>query len=174
MIPLFIPKAVGFLRAVPWWLYAILAIVLITGAVWLHGRSAGAEGVQARWDAQEAVYARQRAEADYAARKTEERHRAEYRAIADRFLKEQADAQIEADRVIADLRAGTLRLRQRFTCPATAGMPGAAADSGGADEASPRGFGVEDAGVALGIARDADAIARQLNALIEAAEAGQR
>lgn len=35
------------------WPYALLAAALVTGGAWLHGRSTGADGVQARWDAAE-------------------------------------------------------------------------------------------------------------------------
>jgi hypothetical protein len=148
---------------------AILAAIVLT-ARW-HWIGVGEGRTQALWDAQERVYARQRAEATIAARKVEERHRAEMRAIAERFLADPKKADESHDRTIADLRAGTLRLRQRFTCPS---LPGAAANPPGADAEGPRGFGVEDAATALGIAREADEAARRLNALIEAVEAGQR
>ena len=152
-------------------LVAVLLLGLVVWRIHAHGDAAGAARVQALWDAQEAVYARQRAEAAIAARKTEERHRAEYRAIAERFLRDQADADQKHAATLADLRRGALRVRERFTCPRVPEAPG---DPGGADAEGPRGFGVEDAATALGIARDADEIARRLNALIEAMEAGQR
>jgi hypothetical protein len=161
----------SLLKRIPWQGWALVALCALLLALRWHWIGVGEDRVQALWDAQEAVYAVQRAEAAEAARKAEERHRAEYRAIAERFLKEQADADQKHAAMVADLRRGTLRLRERFTCP---GVPGAAGTAPGADAASPRGFGVEDAAVALGIARDADETARRLNALIEAVEAGQR
>ena len=159
-----------WLRRVPWQVWALLALTLAVVAYgqWSYGR--GQDEVQARWDAQEAAYALQRAEAAIEARNVEARHRAEYRAIADRFLKEQADAEQAHAGVIAGLRAGTLRVRQRLTCPA---MPGTAADSTGAAETGERGLQPADAELALGIAARADAVARQLNALIEAVKAGR-
>jgi hypothetical protein len=156
-------------KRIPWQAWALVALAAVVLAYGHWRYSAGQADVQAHWDAQEAAYAIQRAEAAIAARKVEERHRAEYRAIAERFLADQKKADESHDRTIADLRAGTLRLRQRFTCPS---LPGTAANPPGADAEGPRGFGVEDASVALGIARDADEAARRLNALIEAVEVG--
>lgn len=58
-------------------------------------------------------------------------------AIEAQYLKDQQDAQAEYDRVVAALRAGELKLRQRWRCPAsvpgianTAGQPDAGADDG--------------------------------------------
>ncbi len=162
--------ALGWLSGLSWKVWAGVAALVLVAGVWLHGRASGAESVRADWDAQEAVYAQQRAASAIAARATEERWRAEYKAIADRFLAQQKEADENHDRVIAGLRAGTIRLRQRFTCPS---LPGTAADTGGAAEAGPRGLQPEDAELALGIGAEADAVARQLNALIEAVKAGQ-
>ena len=164
-------SALGWLSRLPWQVWAGVAALVLVAGVWLHGRASGAESVRADWDAQEAVYAQQRAASALEARKVEERHRAEYRAIAQRFLEEQADAKAKTDRVIAGLRSGERRVRQRFTCPS---LPGAAADSSGVAEAGPRGLQPEDAGTAIGIGAEADEVARQLNALIQAVEAGRR
>ena len=170
MFAIWAAKALGCLSRLPWQVWAGVAALVLVAGVWLHGRSTGADQTQAKWDAAEAQYAQQRAASAIEARKIEERHRAEYRAIAQRFLEEQADAKIQTDRVIAGLRAGTVRVRDRFTCPR---LPGAAADSSGAAEAGPRGLQPEDAGTAIGIAAEADEVARQLNALIQAVEAGR-
>ena len=170
MIAIWAVKALGWLRALPWQVYAAVAVAVLLAGVWLHGRASGADSVQADWDAQEAVYAQQRAASAIAARDTEARWRAEYKAIAERFLKEQADAKLETDRTIAGLRAGTVRLRDRFTCPS---LPGASADSSGVAEAGPRGLQPEDAEFLVGAAARADEVARQLNALIQAVGAGR-
>jgi hypothetical protein len=161
----------SLLKRIPWQGWALVALCALLLALRWHWIGVGEDRVQALWDAQEAVYAVQRAEAAEAARKAEERHRAEYRAIADRFLKEQADADQKHAAMVADLRRGTLRLRDRFTCPS---VPGAAGDAGRADAASPRGLQREDQEFLLRIGREADEVARRLNALIEAVEAGQR
>ena len=153
----------AFLRGLPWQLYAILALVLITAALRWHWIGVGADGVQARWDAREAIYAQQRAAATIAARNTEARHRDEYKAIADRFLAKQDKADADHKATIAGLRAGTLRVRDRFRCPA--GVSQAPAGAGSADDAGPGGLQREDAEFLVRIADEADAIARKLNAL---------
>ena len=164
-----------FLQGIPLRVWAILAAVVLLAASGLYLRAhyigVGESRVQAQWDAREADYALKRAEAAIAARNTEARHRAEYAAIAARFLQDQADAKIQTDRVIAGLRSGSVRVRQRFTCPS---LPGAAADSSGAAETGPRGLQPADASDLVGIGAEADAVARQLNALIEAVKAGQK
>lgn len=158
------------LKRIPWQAYALLALCALLWAFGHWRYNAGQAEVQARWDAQEAVYAVQRAKAAEDARKVEERHRAEYRAIADRFLKDAENAKLETDRVIAGLRSGNVRVRQRLTCPS---LPGAAADSTGVAETGPRGLQPEDAAAIVGAGAEADAVARQLNALIEAVKAGR-
>ena len=158
------------LKRIPWQAWALLALCALLWAFGHWRYNAGADAVQARWDAQEALYAVQRAKAAEDARKVEERHRAEYRAIADRFLKDAENAKLETDRVIAGLRSGSIRVRQRLTCP---GLPGAAADSTGIAETGPRGLQPEDAADIVGVGAEADAVARQLNALIEAVKAGR-
>jgi hypothetical protein len=162
----------SWLRRIPWQAWALVALC---GLVLAYGHwryNAGQADVQARWDQQEAVYARQRAEATIAARKVEERHRAEYRAIAERFLADQRKADENHAATVADLRRGALRVRQHLTCPS--GRPEAPAIAGVADGTGPGGLLPADAEFLLREAARADEIARQLNALIEAVEAGQK
>lgn len=77
-----------------------------------------------------------------------------------------AHAKQQADAVIADLRAGTRRLR--FQCPAPtaagAGMPGTTASAGVGDAAAAGGLQPEDAGFLVREAERADQIAHQLQA----------
>ena len=161
----------AFLASVPRWLWGLLAAVALLGGVWLHGYHRADSGWEARWDAQQAVYAAERKAAEEAARKTEERHRAEYKAIAGRFLALQEKADEEHAAVVAGLRAGTVRVRQRLTCPR---VPDTAGSAQGTDGAGPRGLSPADAELLLRVGRDADEIARRLNALQEAVRAGQR
>lgn len=160
-----------WLKMVPNWAWGLLAAVALLGGVWLHGYHRADSGWQARWGAQEAVYAAERKAAEEAARKTEERHRAEYKAIAGRFLALQEKADEEHAAIVAGLRAGTVRVRQRLTCPR---VPDAAGSPEGTDGAGPRGLSPADAELLLRVGRDADEIARRLNALQEAVRAGQR
>jgi len=165
-------SALGWLSRLPWQVWAGVAALVLVAGVWLHGRSTGADGVQARWDAQEAVYAQQRAASAIAARDTEARWRAEYKAIADRFLAEQKVADEKYQNDLASLRAGNLRVRERFACPARSAE--APAVAGGAGDPGPGGLLPEDAAFLLREAARADEVARQLNALIQAVEAGSR
>ena len=63
--------------------------------------------------------------------------------------KEQADAQANADRLVADLRAGTVRLRREWlACTSAASVPGTAEPAAGADA------GTDDrAGLAAAVVR---------------------
>ena len=162
-------SALGWLSRLPWQVWAGVAALVLVAGVWLHGRASGAESVRADWDAQEAVYAQQRAASAIAARATEERWRAEYKAIAERFLAEQkvADEKYQSD--LASLRAGSLRVRERFACPARSAE--APAFAGGAGDPGPGGLLSADAEFLLREAARADEVARQLNALIQAVEA---
>ena len=172
--PLWALKALGFLRAVPWQAWALLALIALVAGLRWHWIGVGEDRVQAAWDAQEAVYAAERKAAEDAARKTEARHRAEYKAIAGRFLALQEKADEEHAATVADLRRGALRVRSRFQCPAPNGVPDAAAVAGGTDPQGHTGFGVEDAAIALRIAADGDREIRRLNALIDALKAEGR
>jgi hypothetical protein len=154
---------VGWIRKVPWQAWAGLALAGLLLATWVHGRAAGSASVQARWDASEARHAAEYARLADAARQVEARHRADYAAAAARFNQENADALAERDAVIADLRAGTVRLRERFRCPAPR-LPGTPAGAAGSDGADGGGFTVEDAAVALRIASDGDTAIRRLTA----------
>ena len=160
------------LHRINWRVWAGVAALVLVAGVWLHGRSTGADGVQAKWDAAEAAYAQQRAASAIAARDTEARWRAEYKAIAERFLAEQKVADEKYQNDLASLRAGSLRVRDRFACPARSAE--APAVAGGAGEAGPGGLLQQDVGFLLREAARADEVARQLNALIQAVEAGQR
>jgi prophage endopeptidase len=82
--------------------------------------------------------------------------------IGFRYEREKADALEAQDSVIADLRAGTVRLRDRFrTCP---GVPKAAAGTGVDPGEADAGFNQTDAETAFGIAGDGDTGIVQLTA----------
>lgn len=153
--------ALSWLKKVDWKVWAALALVI--AVLWLrsHWIGVGEDRVQARWDAQKAVYAAEREAARVAARQTEERHRAEYKAIAERFTREQEKANEEANRIIADLRSGNLRLRQRFTCPRMPETAGGSEGNHGADQA---GLSERDVDFLIRFAERADTAARRLTA----------
>lgn len=86
--------------------------------------------------------------------------------IATQYEKEKTDAQAVADRTIADLRAGHLRLRKLWTCPAPAASAETDTSAGEPDgQAELREQGAADL---VRLAAEADAQIRGLQAVIEA------
>ena len=89
---------------------------------------------------------------------------AELADIAAKYEQEKTDAQAAADRTIADLRAGNVRLQNRWAgcpavpqAPATSGQPDGAADDR-----------IESAGRVIRAAAECDAKIRGLQALVMA------
>lgn len=77
--------------------------------------------------------AQQVALAETRARQAEHRHAADMARIGLEHQEALKDAQASSDRLVADLRAGTVRLQDRWrSCAAR--LPGVGASSGGADE----------------------------------------
>lgn len=74
------------------------------------------------------------------------------------------DANAKSDAVIAGLRAGTLRLRHEWTCPATADVPKAAEGGSGADEDAD--LRAADAGALVRLGAQADAEIKALQAIV--------
>jgi len=102
-----------------------------------------------------------------AARDAEHRQAQAIAAIGARYEQDKTHAKEQADRVIADLRAGTLRLRQQWTCApaAAAQVPGAAAGTGRTDgDAELRATG---AGDLVRLAAQCDAQVRGLQAALQ-------
>lgn len=103
-----------------------------------------------------------------AARDAEHQQAKALAAIGARYEQDKTHAKEQADRVIADLRAGTLRLRQQWTCaPAAtaAQVPGAAAATGRPDgDAELRATG---AGDLVRLAAQCDAQVRGLQAALQ-------
>lgn len=76
-------------------------------------------------------------------------------------------AKKDYERTIADLRAGNLQLRKRFTCP----VASPAQPAGGVDNAEERGgLQKEDGEFLVSESERADEVVRQLNAAIEVIE----
>lgn len=101
----------------------------------------------------------------------EAQHAKDMAALDEKFTKEIEDAKRVSDRDIAAVRAGELRLRERFTCPAPAPAAGprggtdqAGTTPGLGDDATQRGFGTEDAAAVIAAADEGDGWARQLRA----------
>lgn len=98
-------------------LYAALAALLLSAAgVWYYGHTRYEAGIAH----QVALTAKQDAKAAKAAQRREDAMRAAYNDLAQRYEQDKAHAQAEHDRAVAEL--GTLRLRDKWTCP---GVPAA-------------------------------------------------
>jgi prophage endopeptidase len=103
------------------------------------------------------------------ARAIEQRYVASMAALDLKYTQEITDAKTQAERDIAAVRAGELRLRNRFTCAADPAAPGSgaaavAAGAGGGDGTRQAGLQVEDAEFLVRLADAADAVVRQLTA----------
>ena len=155
------------LKGIPWQLYALLALVV---AIWWHGSAMYGKGYDTanrEWQARA-----DKASAEYQARLIDAQTRAAAEIAAANVrmgeierntLAEKEAINAQHEKTLADLRSGALRVRGRFQCPARSGdMSGSTAAPGSGDAGSEAGFNAEDAGIALGIARDGDAAIVQL------------
>jgi len=141
---------------------AIVILALVLLALWQRGSLNDARGA-----AETAIADRNAALAAVADRdSTLAQERANTRAandLAARYEKEKADAQAVSDRVVADLRAGTVRLHARWeAAAATAELSSAAAAASQPDGGAAGRF--ESAGRAIGAADQCDAQVRGLQA----------
>jgi len=103
--------------------------------------------------------------ASEAARAVEGRQAIAFDAISGQYEQDKEHAQADADRTIADLRAGNLRLRAAWRCPATR-VPEAGASTGKPDaSAADRD---ESAARVVRAAAEADAQIRALQAILTA------
>lgn len=151
-----------FLAAIPWQIYAAVILVL---ALWWYGAArydAGYDKAAAEWKAK--VEAAE-LEAKHAAAIAEKKHAAQMDDIESKLIMERAKGYEERERIIADLRAGTLRLRKQWQ-GCRAGLSEAGGSPGGGDgDAELREKGAADL---IGIGREADAQLRACQAVIRA------
>lgn len=141
------------LRRLPPWVWVAF---LLLGTGWWYGRvqfNAGQADIQAKWD-------ESRAKADKAERAKEQAWNKAVWDLAYAAEIKRAEREQETDRTIADLRDGTLRLRDRFTCPKASRDPAAAAP------AQEPGLLNEDVEFLLRFAGEADTIADERNQCI--------
>lgn len=174
----FLAPIAGVFRAIPWQVWGLA--LLLAGWWWERGHY-GDERYRTGYAAAEGLYtaeinrredeaAKALQDAKDEARATEQRHAAEMAAAAQSYIDERERGFEERDRTIADLRAGELRLRDRFQCPATgaagrpAGVPQAGGAAGGSHAAAPGGLSRADAEFLVRFASEADDVAGQLAA----------
>lgn len=110
-------------------------------------------------------------QAEQAARAKEAQYKIDMAAIDLKWSGRMQDAKQKSDRDIAAVRSGELKLRDRFTCTGNSGSTNNPSEAGGSasvgDGSTARGFGKEDAVIAIGIADAGDAIGTQLSACQE-------
>ncbi len=147
-------------------LIAVLAFVVWSAAIFGAGwawRGDRAEGVEAR---QQASASAAVVEQVSQTRATEHTQAAAVAAIGAKHEEDRAAAQAVPDAVVAELRAGTVRLRHDLATCHTDRLSEAAAGAGQRD--APADLGVTIAGPAIGIGRDADDQLRACQAVIAA------
>lgn len=141
-----------------WWAYA---------TVWQRGYDVAAdEGATALRSLLAQVEADRQA-SEREARAKEAEQRAALDDVAAQYEQEKADAQAAADSTIADLRSGTVRLRQHWQgCVATAALSRAAASAAVADDGAE--LREQGAGDLVSVGEACDAQIRGLQSAIRA------
>lgn len=155
--------AIAALRRVPAWVWWLAAASVVLLALRWHWIGVGEDRVQARWDAAEARYVAAAAAHAVEVKTIEARWRSDFAAAVARLTKENTDALAERDGLLADLRAGNVRLRDKFRCPDRR-LPAAPGPAAGSDGAEGGGLSVTDAQFLVRLGAEADDVARQLTA----------
>lgn len=151
-------------------LIAVLAFVVWSTAMFGAGwawRGDRADGAEAR---QQASASAAQAQQVNQVRATERTQADKLAAIGVKHEEDRTAAQAVPDAVVAELRAGTVRLRHDLATCHTDRLSEAAASAGERD--APADLGVTLAGPAVGIGRDADDQLRACQAVIAADRAG--
>lgn len=148
-------------------LLAILAAWIASG-FYIHHKAwnAGAASIQVKLDKLTVQLADERTKASEAARTQEHQQADQLAAIDAKYIQEMKDAQVNFDRILADQRAGTLKLRERWlTCSrSSADVPAAPAGSSSFDAAADD--RAASAGRIVRAAAEADATIRALQAIV--------
>lgn len=150
------------------WLGAVLAFSLAIGSGYLYGLTHGKKIERAEWQAKEIKADRAaadklaQAQRDKAA--IERKHQAAMVAASEAYQQELKHVRTQKDRVIADLRAGALRLRDPGTRYALGvhPLPGSGPAAGGCDAAAGGKLSDEAAEFLVDLVSEADEVARQL------------
>lgn len=134
-----------------------------------EARVAEVNGIKAEQQRQIAEANAELAKAEQAARDIEQKRAADMALLDANYQKELSDAKATSDATIADLRAGTVRMRKRFQCAAThpASVPSTAqagTSASGVDDAT--GLQPADAGFLVQLAKRADAQVRALQDVV--------
>lgn len=162
---------------IPVWVKGLLALLVITAivaAIYTYGQQQFGLGEQAeksRWldrENKELVQANARIktlEENY--REQEYWHAEQLTAVSAKYQEEMKHGQVKKDRIIANLRGGTFRLRIPLAraCKAGGSGPAEAASATGGRDGEARGeLSPEAAEFLVGLASDCDDVTRQLAA----------
>lgn len=142
-----------------WRTVALAAVLALAGMQTWRLDRAHYENARLRADIAEAAVEAAQAKAD-----REAEHRAALEAVRLTYEQERAHVEQTHQALVADLRAGTVRLRRELRCPPAAPLPGAPAGSAGSDEA-PDVWG-PIAAAAVRVADECDAQLRAAQAVI--------
>lgn len=152
------------------WLYAALALVLVGGSSYLYGRGDGREIERVEWQATEMLakdYAlKEQDKSAAAAREQEQAYAAAQIAASQKYQQEIKNVATQKDRVIADLRAGAIRLRDPGRQYPTGEnvLPATAAAASGCDGAAGGELSQPLSEFLVAAFSEADAITHQLTA----------
>ena len=145
-----------------WGKWALVAALFV--GVFTMGHHMAASAGQAQIATLKATYAEQAKVASDAALARERKQAADFDAVAQQYEKDKADAKATSDRVVADLRSGAIRLRDRWSTQVLAGKAAVAASAGKPDAAADD--RAASAGRIVRAAADADAQIRALQATL--------
>jgi hypothetical protein len=144
----------------------VIAITAAAYGCYHHGVSTTTARYEAVIAKANAAHAKDLADKLAAARAEEQSKAADMHAIDTQTIQDKQNEIDSRDSTIADLRAGSLRLRDHFTCSAGSDkrLPDVAATAGKRDAARQGGLQQADAEFLVRLASDADQVARQLQA----------
>lgn len=150
-------------RVIAGLLFVLVVSALVAGYGWKRGYSTANAQWQTKWQARDLADK----QAELAARKdaTEKSNRlaAAQEQAAQAYEKGKQDAENEASATIAAYRAGTVRLRQQFTC-FNRSVSNATTSTGISDAARDCGLSERDVEFLIRFAERADKVAHQLKA----------
>lgn len=152
----------AILSRVPAWAWQALAAVLLLAVAWLHGRSVGLgaalESSEMRADKSASAVVERVA----TVRAVEATAASGMSTIVSDLKKE--NSANEKDHLIAELRAGTVRLREQLAARDRQPVSAASAAGSGADDSGGAELQPATGAALYEITRDADAVARRLGA----------
>jgi hypothetical protein len=160
-----ITAALAFLKGVPLWVWAVIA--LVAGGLWYGSTryDAGQADIQAKWDDQKALDAAATAKFNAETAKKDAARAEALRQVGFQYERDKAHALDQKDAVIRDLRAGKLSLRPQWRCPA-ASVPNTPGSAGSPDDAADLQF--TGAGDIVRIVGTCEAQVKGLQAVVEA------